>query len=347
MDIDDIKSFEDFKQALRSNRHLRQLEQFRHRLGVLIGVPIAVILLLVGVFSSYYTVEPEEVGVVTRFGRFVRETPPGLHFKWPLGVEAVVLIRKQQVHKEEFGFRTEQAGVRTRYSPSDYSDESLMLTGDLNIADVEWIVQYRISDPELYLFNIRDPERALRDASESVMREVVGDRSVTEVLTVGRTEINSEVKERLQGVLDMYGTGLNVVTVKLQDVNPPDPVKPAFNEVNQARQEKEEAINQAQGAYNKVIPLAEGEALQAVTQAEGYATERVNMAKGDTNRFLAVLAEYEKASEVTRQRLYLETMAKVLPGLERKILIDPSSGAGPLPLLHLSEEGIRTQGGER
>lgn len=305
------------------------------------AIAIATIVIL----SSYFTVEPDEVGVVTRFGRYSRIANPGLHFKFPWGIEQVERVRIQRVHKEEFGFRTEQPGVRTRYRSEDFSSESLMLTGDLNIADVEWIVQYRIADPYKYLYSMRSPERALRDASESVMREVVGDRSVTEVLTAGRAEINSTVSERLQEVLDLYECGLRVVTVKLQDVNPPDAVKASFNEVNEAKQEKEKTINQAYEAYNKVVPLAKGKAEQIIAEAEGFAIDRANRAEGDASRFLAILEEYKKAPDVTRQRLYLETLRRVLPRVERKIITDADDGAGVLPLLHLSGEDLTPAGG--
>ena len=317
------------------------------QLGFGLGLPLLLVLGLLALFSSYYTVQPEEVGVVTRFGRYVRQSGPGLHLKWPWGIEHVDRVRTLEIHKEEFGFRTETAGVRTTYTVEEHDHESLMLTGDLNIADIEWIVQYRVSEPADYLFNVRNPEIALRAASEAVMREVVGDRSVTEVLTSGRTEVNILAEERLQEVLDRYRCGLRVETVKLQDVTPPDPVKSSFNEVNQARQEKEQTINAAWAAYNKVVPLAEGEALQMMAQAEGYATERTNRAKGEAQRFLSVQEEYAKAPEVPRQRLYLEMARQVLPGLERKILGATGSGSGPLQLLHLNEGGNALKGNQR
>ena len=303
----------------------------------MIGAIVLGVLVLVVASSTAYMVQPEEVGVVTRFGRYVRQTPPGLHFKWPWGIEEIRRVKVQLVHTAEFGFRTEEPGIRTRYTAGDFTSESLMLTGDLNIANVGWVVQYRIGVAHEYLFGVRDPEQALRDASEAVMREVVGDRSVTEVLTEGRTEVNAEAKLRLQEVLDTYGTGLSVVDVKLQDVTPPAAVKDSFNEVNRARQEKEQTINQAYEGYNRVVPLAEGEAEQTIAEAEGYRIDRVNRAQGDAERFRRILAEYQKAPEVTRTRLYLEMLNRILPRIQRKILTEPGSATGVLPLLHLGE----------
>lgn len=328
---------DEFRRAWDEARAQEWLDRFRKfiRVGLLPGVGI--ILLLILIFSTYFTVQPDEIGVVTRFGAIARRADPGLHFKWPWGIEDVELVKTQRVYKEEFGFRTVEPGVRTRYAAANYEHESLMLTGDLNIADVEWIVQYRIADPMLYLFRIRSPEQALRDASEAVMREVVGDHSVTEVLTSGRAGINDEVIQKLQKVLDQYESGLKIVAVKLQNVNPPESVKAAFNEVNEAKQEKEKTINQAWEAYNKAVPEARGQAEQTVAEAEGFKIDRINRALGDTERFASILAEYEKAPDITRARLYLETMRRVLPQVQRKILTD-SGGSGLLPLLHFNAE---------
>lgn len=287
--------------------------------------------------SCFFSVQPDEVGVVTRFGAFQREVQNGLHFKWPWGLEAVTRVKTQRVHKEEFGFETLEPGVRTQYRGANFLHESLMLTGDLNIAEVQWIVQYRIARPREYLFGIRNPQNSIRDASEAVMRKVVGDHSVTEVLTSGRAAVNAEVEAQLQVVLDAYGCGVEVVTVKLQDVTPPEEVKGAFNEVNQAKQEKEQTINQALQAYNSAIPAAAGQADETIARAEGFSIDRVNRAQGDANRYLAILAEYEKAPDVTRSRLYLETMTEVLPKVRHKILAGGAQGAGLVPLLHLGD----------
>jgi membrane protease subunit HflK len=289
--------------------------------------------------TSFYTVDTGSVGIVQRFGKYVRTTDPGAHFRLPFGVESVRKVSVENVYKEEFGFRTEQAGVRTRYSRADFTGESLMLTGDLNSALMEWIVQYKIQDPVRYLFNVRNVNETLRDISESVMRQVVGDRSVDEVIVSSQEEIENEAQLLTQEVLDEFETGLRVITVKLQDVNPPEPVQPAFNEVNQARQEKERIINEALAAYNQVIPKALGESEQMIRQAEGYATNRVNRAEGEAENFMAVWTEYNKARDVTRRRLYLETMLEILPHIENIYVIDEEQ-KGFLPLLQLPGKGV-------
>ncbi len=296
-----------------------------------------ILLALIALFvllGSVYTVEPEQVGIVLRFGQYVREAKPGLNFKLPLGIESVIKVPVERQLKEEFGFRTVQAGVRTEYSQSQFDDESLMLTGDLNIADVEWVVQYRIVDAYKYLFKVRGVRDTFRAMSEAVVREVVGDRTVNEVLTVGRQEVASLVEQRLQALCDQYETGLKVEQVVLQNVTPPEKVKPSFNAVNQAQQEKEERINTAQREYNQVIPRAKGQAQQTIEEATGYALDRVNRAKGDATRFDALYEQYRKAPEVTRKRIYLETMGKVLPKAGKKVVVDEDV-KGLLPLLNL------------
>ncbi|MGH7263662.1 MAG: FtsH protease activity modulator HflK [Candidatus Rokuibacteriota bacterium] len=302
--------------AERAARGLRGLGP-RPVLTVLLGLVLVILL-----FSTWYTVQPEETAVVQRFGKVVRTAGPGLHFKLPYGLERVRHVPTARVLKEEFGFRTAAAGERSRYSPQQFEEESLMLTGDLNVIDVEWILQYRIEDPVLYLFRIREPRQTLRDLSESIMRRVVGNRLGSDVLTVGRVAVSTEVKEEMQKVLTDYETGIRLVTVELQDVTPPDPVKPAFNQVNEARQDKERRINQAQEQANREIPKARGEAIQAITQSEGYALERVNRARGEAERFQAVLAEYRQAREVTRRRLYLEALGVVLPQARAVYIVD-------------------------
>ena len=290
--------------------------------------------------TTYYTVDADEVGIVQRFGQYVRTTEPGLHFKIPFGIETVKKPKVQRIFKEEFGFRSIKAGIRTEYSPKAYPAESLMLTGDLNTAEVEWIVQYRIKDPIKYLFKVRHVEETLRDISESVMRLVVGDRSVDEVIVLSRQEIEVEAQQLTQQLLDDYETGLEVVTIKLQDVNPPKPVQNAFNEVNEARQEKERIINQALEAYNKVVPQAKGQAEQTIRQAEGYATNRINRAKGDADRFLAVWEEYSKARDVTRRRFYLEIMSEILPQIDTIYIVDEEQ-KGLVPLLQLLKKEVK------
>ncbi len=300
--------------------------------GLAGGVLLA--LLLIVALSSWFTVQPDETGVVQRFGAAVRTVGPGLHFKLPWGIEKVRLVPTARVLKEEFGFRTAAVGRRTEYSGTSFKDESLMLTGDLNVIDVEWIVQYRIEDPIRYLFHIRDPQQTIRDVAEAIMRRVVGNRLGSDVLTVGRAAISAEVKEEMQKILAEYETGVRLVTVELQDVTPPDPVKPAFNEVNEARQDRERTINQAQEQANREIPKAQGEATRTITEAEGYALERVNRAQGEAARFQAILAEYQRAPEVTRRRLYLESVGALLPEAKALYVVDGDQKA-ILPWLRL------------
>lgn len=295
---------------------------------------IAGLLALTVIMTTWFTIEPEEAGIVLRFGRFVRQVPSGLHMKFPFPLESVVKVPVERQLKEEFGFRTAESGVRTTYSQADLSSESLMLTGDLNVAVVEWTAQYRVRDPYKYLFKVRNVRKTFRDMNETVMREVVGDRSVNEVLTIGRTEIASEVEQRLQALCDQYENGIKVEQIVLQDVNPPDPVKPSFNEVNQAQQEREKLINQARADYNQIIPRARGRAQQTIEQAEGFATDRVNRAQGDAQLFTEVHAAYRRAPEVTRRRMYLETMSEIYPRVKRKIVLDDEL-SGVLPLLPL------------
>jgi len=303
----------------------------------MIRIGVIVIFGIIFLYSSFFTISPEEVGVILRFGKYNRTVSPGLNFKIPLGIESLEKVPIQRQLKEEFGFRTESAGVRTRYSTANYLDESLMLTGDLNAAVVEWIIQYRINDPYRYLFKVRNTRITLRSMTEAVMREVVGDRTVNEVLTVGRQEISNTVQAKLQQLCENYETGIKIDQVVLQDVNPPDRVKPYFNEVNEAQQEKEKLINQARTEYNQVIPRARGEAQKVLQEAEGYATERVNKAKGEAARFNSIYAEYRKAKDVTRQRIYLETMNKILPRIGKKLIVDDNIKS-LIPLLDLNRE---------
>ncbi len=297
-------------------------------------------LILMFIFSGLYSVGPDEVGVIRRFGKYARTTNPGLHFKIPMGVEKANKVKVKYIFKEEFGFRTLKSGIKTQYSSREYFDESLMLTGDLNVLVVEWIVQFKVKDPVKLLFNIRDPRETLQNISEAVMRQIVGDDSVSEVLTTRRVEINQRVQDKLQEILDSYDSGIKVVTVKLQDVNPPDEVKPSFNAVNEAKQEKEKMINQAWEAYNKAIPAAKGQAEKTIKEAEGYALKRINAAKGDAARFIDTWNAYKEAKEVTRKRLYLETMNEVLPKAGQKYIMDTSSNS-ILPLLKLNKGGVQ------
>jgi len=304
-----------------------------------IGPILTAVVILVLVWSSWYTVPPEATAVIQRFGRVSRTAGPGLHFKIPFGIETARLIPTARVLKEEFGFRTLATGQRTQYERGDFSAESLMLTGDLNVIDVQWIVQYRIEDPVKYLFQVREQRETLRVVTEAVMRRVVGNRLGSDVLTVGRVAVASETKEEMQKILSDYETGIRIVTVELQDVTPPDPVKPAFNEVNEARQDLERMINQAQEQANKVIPKARGEAKQVMAEAEGYATERVNQARGEAARFSSVLEEYQRVPEVTRRRLYLEAMGEVL-GRAKGLYIVDSEQKALVPWLALDSGGV-------
>jgi membrane protease subunit HflK len=300
------------------------------------------IIFLIFLVSSVFTVNPEEVGVIQRFGKYTRVVSPGLNFKLPLGIETVKKVPVERQLKEEFGFRTKTPGVRTEYVARAFQQESLMLTGDLNASEVEWIVQFRISDPYKFLFKVRNAISTFRDVNEALMREVVGDRSVNEVLTVGRVEIASTVTSKLQELCDQYETGIKVDQVVLQDVTPPDPVKPAFNEVNEAQQEREKLINQARSEYNKVIPKARGDASRIIEEARGYAIERVNQARGEATRFNAIFKEYVRAPEVTRQRIYLETLNDVLPKAGRKLITDEDA-TGILPLFQFGKEGKKNE----
>jgi len=304
----------------------------------MITVGVIILAAIVFLVTGLYTVNPEEVGVIQRFGKYFSTTQPGLHFKIPFGVDKLTKVKVKHVFKEEFGFRTIQAGVRTKYSSQSYNQEAIMLTGDLNIADVEWIVQYRIKDPVKYLFNIRNVEETMHDVSESVVREVVGDRSVDEVIVLNRKEIADKSQIMLQEQLDIYNAGLEIVTINLQNVNPPKAVQPAFNNVNSAKQEKERIINEAWEKYNQVIPEAEGKSKRTVEEAEGYAVNRVNRANGDANRFIQMYNEYRYSKTVTRKRLYLEMMEKVLPNVEKKYIIDDKQNS-ILPLLNLEQGG--------
>ncbi len=284
--------------------------------------------------TAFYQVEPDSEGVVLRFGVHVDTTPPGLHMKIPFGIDQVIPIPVQRQLTEEFGFETPKADVRLRFSRDELADQSNMLTGDLNAAVVEWVVQYRIVDPVAFLFKVRNAQETFRDMSEAVMREAVGDRTVYEVIKVGRQELAAVALEQLQELADLYETGIQVDKVELQDVTPPGPVKPAFNEVNEAEQEREKLVNQAESEYNKVVPRAEGERKQTILAAEGYEKERVNRARGEAARFNALYAEYRKAPEVTRKRIYLETLRDILPKVGRKVVVDEQV-RGVLPLLNL------------
>jgi membrane protease subunit HflK len=303
-----------------------------------IKIAAAAVVIIILLFGTVYQISPEEIGVIQRFGRYVRTADPGLHFKLPLGIEHLTKVPVQRQLKMEFGFRTVKPGINTEYRVTpDTLEESVMLTGDLNVAVVEWIVQYKIKDAYKYLFKMRNADDTFRDMNEAVVRNFVGNHSVDEILTVGRVAIATGAKEELQKLCDRYEIGIAVSQLLFQDINPPDPVKPSFNEVNQALQEKERKINEAWSEYNQEIPRASGEAEQTLRGAEGYATERINNSQGDASRFRAVYAEYAKAPLVTRRRLFLETLTDILPKIQKKIIIDQQQ-KNLMPLLNLGEE---------
>ncbi len=322
---------------------IRLFEALRRRMdkkgtGFLIAVGAVVIFGGWILFTGLYTVDADEIAVIQRFGNYNRQATPGLHFKLPDGIESRTKVKVAKVFTEEFGFRTQQAATRSRFKPEEeYQSESLMLTGDLNCALIPWIVQFRVRDPVDYLFNVRDPVGTLRDMAEAMTRQVAGDRSIDEIIS-RRAEIANKVQQQLQEVLNQANTGINVVNVELKNTTVPKPVQPSFNEVNEAAQQKEQMINQAKAAFNRVIPAARGKAKRLVQQAHGYAKERVNNARGDSSRFVAFYEEYRRAPNVTKRRLYLETMSEVVPKLGKKYIVD-SDQKNVLPLLNMTTKG--------
>lgn len=326
------------------------------------GAAIGGILGLTTLFTSIYSVPTDSQAVVRRFGKYVKTTEPGIHLKLPFAVERVDNVPIMSIQKEEFGFRTLKAGVKSDYVDVNtdksvlerilreageeigsgwngverlFRREYLMLTGDLNMADVQWIVQYKVKDPVTYLFNIRNKQKTIRDISEAATKQIVGDRSIDEVITMGRSEIQLEVEKKLQEVLDSYESGIQIVTVKLQSVDPPKRVQPSFNEVNQAKQEREKMVNEAWEGYNKVIPKARGDAEKMIKDAEAYAIEKVNNAEGDANRFMSIYEEYKNAKDVTRRRLYLEAAKEILHNTEQIWIVDQKDGDNELLLKKL------------
>lgn len=303
------------------------------------GLGMMLLALALGsVVSAFYQVPINSEAIVQRFGRFVEITQPGLHFKLPWGIDEVTLVETKRQLKLEFGYGSRGATNEHQFN-HDFEDMELeknMVTGDLNAAVVEWVVQFHISDARAYVFNFIEPQATLRDLSESVMREVVGDRTIDEVLTVGRQEMEVKALERLQLIASTLNMGVHIDQVQLGNVNPPSQVKDSFDEVNRAQQQREAAINAANGEYNRVIPEARGKAEQSISQSEGYATERINRAEGDATRFTALLTEYKKAPEVTKKRIYLETLGEVLPTVPGKIIVDDKVPQF-LPLMHLQQ----------
>jgi membrane protease subunit HflK len=300
----------------------------------LLAIAVAVVFLQ-GAFSSFFTIKPGEVGIVLRFGKYNRTTTSGLHFKIPY-LEELAKVDVETVRKEEFGFRTRTPGFDTSFDRRGYDMESLMLTGDKDVIEVAWIVQYKVSDPVKFLFEVRDVAQAVRDASETVTRRIVGNMDFDYVLS-NREILAANAKQELQGQMDRLQCGISIVTLQLLDINPPESVKPAFNEVNVADQDMKRLVNEAEETYNKVIPKARGSAKQIVEEARGYAAERINRANGETNRFKAIVKEYQGAEEVTRQRMYLEAMEEVLPRVDHLYIMDKSQ-QNFLPLLDLTRK---------
>ncbi|MGE0267633.1 MAG: FtsH protease activity modulator HflK [Candidatus Omnitrophota bacterium] len=295
------------------------------------------ILLFFGI-TSFYSVEQDEVGVIRRFGKYARTTDPGLHWKLPFNIEQLDKVKAKRIFKEEFGFRTARADVKTEYSANSYDDEALMLTGDLNVLDVSWIVQFKVQDPVHLLFNVKNPVVTVRDLSEAVMRQVIGDHSVSETLSTKKNEIIHQVRTKLQEALDSYKSGIQITKLELQEVLPPAPVNKSFNEVNQAEQEREKVINQSWEAYNKAIPQARGQAEKTLREAEGYSLSRINVAKGDAEKFLETWNAYKNAKDVTRRRMYLETLEDIIPKVGKVFVFEPKAN-NVFPLLNLNEGG--------
>ena len=312
-------------------------DYFKNKFGAsksILPLVIVILLIVFGAYNSMYEVDTEETGVVLRFGEFSGFADPGLHFKMPFGIDQVYLVQTGRVLKEEFGFRTVKPDIRSTYTKRGLEEESLTLTGDLNVIDVEWIVQFQVADPFKFIFGIKDPIGTVRDIAEAMVRRSIGNANVSAALTTERAVLANEIHQSLQATLNQYDIGVRIVTVKFQDVTPPDPVKAAYNEVNESEQQRESLIFQAREQFNREVPRARGEAKKVLQEAEGYAVERVNKARGETNRFLALLTEYRKAPSVTRSRIYLETLEEVLPRLDEIYVMDNKSG-GLLPLLPL------------
>jgi len=305
-------------------------------IGKLVGIIVAIFVIQI-VYSSFYTIQPGEVGVVLRFGKHAKTTNPGLNFKIPM-IEDVIKVNMEAVRKEEFGFRTSLPGRQTMYEKRNYEEESLMLSADKNVINVQWIVQYKIQDPVRFLFKVRNVPQAVRDVSETVMRRIIGNMDFDYVLG-NREIVVATAKDEMQETLNRIGAGVKMGTIQLQDINPPDLVKPAFNEVNEADQDMKRLVNEAEETYNRLVPKARGSAKKIIQEAEGYAAERINTAQGETSRFTDILAEYTTAKEVTRRRMYLETVQQTLPRVKEIYIMDTNKG-GVLPLLNLRSQDL-------
>lgn len=336
------QNLDDIVRWLKDRYRLSPSSSFRLILLIVLATLVAVI-----AWNSIYTVEPQETAVILRFGKYVGTEGSGLHWKLPFGIESVLKVPTGRVPQREYGYRTAKADIRSTFVEKGYEEEALMLSGDLNVLNIQWTIQYKVKDPVEYLFRLKGVEATLDDISESVVRRIVGNRYADEVLTVGRASISEQARKEIQEIMDSYHTGLQIVSVMLQNVNAPSPVRAAFNEVNEAGQEKERMINEAQQAYNQKIPKAQGEVRQTITQAEGYAMERINRAEGEVKRFLDILAEYRKAPDVTRRRMYLESFEIMMGRIDHLYVIDEGQ-KNILPFLDLNklrESGDKTQAG--
>ena len=308
-----------------------------------VGKLLAIIFLIVvlqGVYSSFFKIAPSEVGVILRLGQYSRTTPPGLHFKIPY-IDKLFKVDVENIRKEEFGFRSRIPGQQTTIDKRGFEMESLMLTADTNVINVAWIVQYKVADPYSFLFKISDVRQAIRDISESVTRRIVGNMDFDYVLSnrdLLAASVKTELQSELDGLFPKGSSGVSIGTVQFQDINPPDQVKPAFNEVNEADQDMKRLVNEAQENYNRVIPKASGDAKKIIEEAYGYQSQRINDAQGETQRFNDILAEYKNAPDVTRTRMYLETMKDILPNVQTVYVIDKDQQA-PIPLLNISSPG--------
>jgi len=324
---------------------MRKVNMSRFKLGPATIVIVVVAVALIGLLStSFFVVDQTERAVITTFGKFTKVAEPGLHYKVPFGIQKSYNVKTEVVQTEQFGFRTDKAGVVTQYSEQKFPEESTMLTGDLNIVDVEWIIQYRIVDPKAWLFNTIDRQKTIRDISQSVINLLVGDRTILGVMGPERTAIQESSVQMMNETFTSYGLGIKVTQVQLQNIVPPKGVQEAFEDVNKAIQDMNRLINEGKEAYNAEIPKAKGEADRLVEVSQGYATERVNKAAGDVARFNAVYEEYRKAPDVTRQRLYYEMMEEVFKG-ERNVELIDKRFTNFLPLKNLDSKGGPASGG--
>jgi len=285
-----------------------------------ISVLVIIVFALFFVVTSFYIVDQAEEAVITRFGKYRETIGPGLHFKMPFGIDKTYLVNVKNVQTQQFGFRTLSSGINSTYA-GDMSI-STMLTGDLNMVDVEWIIQYRIVDSFAWTFNVNEKTQTIRDVSQSVINMLVGDRAIMDIMGFERSAIEVLGAEYMNETFKSYGLGINVITVKLQNTDPPVSVQGAFDDVNKAIQDRNRLINEGQQAYNELIPRTKGEADKLVQIAEGYATERINRAEGDVARFNAVYEEYRRSPDVTRQRLYYEMMEEVFKDGGNTVVID-------------------------